>query len=87
MSIRAATAIAVLLGVAGCAAPERIPEVVHAGSNGGTLKVKRDYIDMYVVHDAVIYSRQKQRPHQGRCLRGRLEAVRITHECHVSAIR
>jgi hypothetical protein len=46
MSIRAATAIAVLLCVAGCAAPERIPEGVYVGSNGGTLTVKRDYIDI-----------------------------------------
>jgi hypothetical protein len=46
MLIRAATAIAVLLWVAGCAASERITEGVYVSANGGTLTVKRDYIDI-----------------------------------------
>jgi len=43
---RIVPAIAAGLLCLGCAAPERITEGVYVGSNGGTLIVKRNYIDI-----------------------------------------
>jgi hypothetical protein len=48
MLIRAATAVAVVLCVAGCASSERITEGVYTNANGGVLTVRGKYIDVQI---------------------------------------